>query len=127
MAEKVFQLNTNQIETYKELGFAIIDLYSEEEVINIRSFVESWIYKLLSPWIEKREDRLLLGEYHIWSETFGEGDIDYPRLAGELAKLDIVPHIVLEQAVEKGTPHTMSPVEAHRHSGQFVRNLFIGS
>ncbi len=69
MSEKEFQLNTSQIETYKELGFAILDLYNEEEVINIRSFVENWIYNLLSPWIGKREDHLLLGDYHIWSET----------------------------------------------------------
>jgi hypothetical protein len=68
MAEKGFQLNTNQIETYKELGFAIVDLYNEEEVTNIRSFGENWIYNLLSPWVEKREDHLLLGDYHIWSE-----------------------------------------------------------
>ena len=69
MAEKEFQLNTNQIETYKDLGFAIVDLYNEEEVINIRSFVENWIYNLLSPWIEQRKDRLLLGDYHNWSST----------------------------------------------------------
>ncbi len=60
----------------------------------------------------------------VWAETFGAGDIDYGRLAGRLGELGIRPHIVLEQAVEKGTPHTMKPVEAFRKSTQVVRRLF---
>jgi len=60
----------------------------------------------------------------VWAETFGAGDIDYGRLAGRLGELGVCPHIVLEQAVEKGTPHTMNPVEAFRKSTQAVRRLF---
>jgi len=60
----------------------------------------------------------------VWAETFGAGDIDYPRLAEELNRLRIRPHIVLEQAVEKGTPNTMTSVEAFRKSTQYVRRLF---
>ncbi len=48
----------------------------------------------------------------IWSEVFGEGDIDYNRLARVLKNQEIKPHLVLEQAVEDGTPHTMGTVEA---------------
>ncbi|MBM4095118.1 MAG: sugar phosphate isomerase/epimerase, partial [Planctomycetes bacterium] len=35
-----------------------------------------------------------------WTETFGPGDIDYPALVEQLARLGIKPHVVLEQAVE---------------------------
>lgn len=49
----------------------------------------------------------------IWTETFGEGDIDYPRLVGELKAMNVFPHIVIEQCVEEKTPHTMTGLEAH--------------
>lgn len=60
----------------------------------------------------------------VWSETFGPGDIDYEALARELANLRVKPHLVLEVAVENGTPKTMSPVEAHRRSAQYARQVF---
>ncbi len=63
---------------------------------------------------------------HVWAETFGEGDIDYPALARELLFMDVKPHLVLEQAVETGTPHTLSPVEAHRRSVEYARRVFAG-
>lgn len=62
----------------------------------------------------------------IWAETFGEGDIDYQALARHIQALGLRPHIVLEQAVEQGTPHTMKSVEAFRQSTQNVRRLFAG-
>jgi inosose dehydratase len=49
----------------------------------------------------------------IWTETFGEGDIDYPRLVKELKTMKIFPHIVIEQCVEEKTPNTMTGLEAH--------------
>lgn len=50
-----------------------------------------------------------------WTEVFDvAGDIDYLRLAGELADREIRPHLVLEQAVEMGSPDTLGAVEAHR-------------
>jgi len=60
----------------------------------------------------------------VWAETFGEGDIDYPALAQALLALDVKPHLVMEQAVETGTPHTLSPVEAHRRSVEYARRVF---
>ena len=62
----------------------------------------------------------------IWTETFGEGDIDYTALARRIHSLGLRPHIVLEQAVERGTPNTMKSVEAFRRSTQNVRRLFAG-
>ncbi len=60
----------------------------------------------------------------VWTETFGEGDIDYGALARRLAALRVRPHLVLEQAVEEGTPHTMTGLEAHRIGQAYVRKLF---
>ena len=61
---------------------------------------------------------------NIWSETFEDGDINYRRLAKRLLGIDISPHIVLEQAVEKGTPKTMETVEAFRQSSKYARRIF---
>ncbi len=60
----------------------------------------------------------------IWSETFGEGDINYPLLAQKLESLEVKPLIVLEQAVEARSPKTMSAVEAHRRSVTYTREIF---
>ncbi|MBL9126816.1 MAG: sugar phosphate isomerase/epimerase, partial [Verrucomicrobiales bacterium] len=60
----------------------------------------------------------------VWSETLDAGDIDHERLASELRKAGAKPHLVLEVAVEKGTPKTMSPAEAHRRSAAYARSVF---
>lgn len=60
----------------------------------------------------------------IWSETLDAGDIDHERLAAELQKAGAKPHCVLEVAVEKGTPKTMSTAEAHRRSAAYARQVF---
>jgi len=62
----------------------------------------------------------------VWAETFGEGDIDYAALAKGLKDLGAKPHLVLEQAVEKGTPQTLDPVTAHRRSAEYARRIFAG-
>ncbi len=61
---------------------------------------------------------------NVWAETFGEGDIDYRALANQLLRLGVKPHLVLEVAVEEGTPKTMDPVEAHRRSSEYARKVF---
>jgi inosose dehydratase len=51
----------------------------------------------------------------IWTEAFTmEGDIDYSRLFKMLSNWHIEPLLVLEQAVENGSPNTMSAVAAHK-------------
>ncbi len=62
---------------------------------------------------------------NIWTETFEDGDINYRRLAKHSLDIGIRPHIVLEQAVEKGTPKTMETVEAFRKSSEYVRRVFV--
>jgi len=61
---------------------------------------------------------------HVWTESFGPGDIDYQRLVGEFQRLGVAPHLVLEQAVEKGSPHALDAIDAHRASAAVVRQWF---
>ncbi|MFC5409986.1 sugar phosphate isomerase/epimerase family protein [Larkinella bovis] len=60
----------------------------------------------------------------VWSETFGEGDIDYPRLAKELKTIGIRPHLVLEQCIEKQSPRTLDAVTAHRQDLDYTKAVF---
>jgi len=60
----------------------------------------------------------------IWSETFGEGDIDYPALVQKLKEAGVKPHLVLEQAVEEGTPRSLDAVESHRRSLEYATRVF---
>jgi len=62
----------------------------------------------------------------VWSETLGPGDIDYEALARALTRKKVKPHLVLEIAVEAGTPKTLDPVEAHRRSAEYARRVFAG-
>ena len=61
---------------------------------------------------------------NIWTEAFGEGDIDYQAVARHLLEINVRPHIVLEQAVETGSPKTMSIVDAFQKSSQYARQVF---
>jgi inosose dehydratase len=61
---------------------------------------------------------------NIWTEAFGEGDIDYPAIAKHLTEINVRPHLVLEQAVEAGSPKTMATVEAFKKSSQYARRVF---
>jgi inosose dehydratase len=60
----------------------------------------------------------------IWAETFGEGDIDYMRLAKEFKALGLRPHLVLEQCVEKKSPNTLDAVAAHQKDVQYASRVF---
>lgn len=60
----------------------------------------------------------------VWTEAFVPGDIDYERLGRELEERGIRPLLVLEQAVEAATPHTMNAVEAHLASEDYLRRCF---
>ncbi len=62
----------------------------------------------------------------IWQETFSNGDIDYQRLASELKILNSRPNLVLEQCLEKDSPNTMGPVEAHKEDLAEVKSVFAG-
>lgn len=58
----------------------------------------------------------------VWTESFAmTGDVDYRRLFDYLVDRSIRPHLVLEQAVEQGTPNEHSVVDAHRNSQRNLR------
>jgi inosose dehydratase len=61
-----------------------------------------------------------------WTETFGEGDIDYPAVMQHLLRIGVKPHLVLEQAVERDTTKTLDAIEAHRRGAQYARRVFAG-
>ena len=60
----------------------------------------------------------------IWTEAFGDGDIDHDRLTKELVKLGVSPVVTMEQAVETKTPHTMNALEAHKITHAKARKVF---
>lgn len=60
----------------------------------------------------------------VWSEVFGRGDIDYARMSARLKEMGVEPHLVLEQAVETGSPQTMDAGAAHAAGLSYVRELF---
>ncbi len=59
----------------------------------------------------------------IWTEAFTDGDIDHGKVAAGLKAQGMKPLIVLEQAVEKGTPNTMDALESHRRSRAHVERV----
>ena len=61
---------------------------------------------------------------NIWTEAMCDGDIDYEAVAKHLLQINVRPHMVLEQAVETGSPKTMSTMEAFRKSSQYARRVF---
>ena len=61
----------------------------------------------------------------IWTEVFSaEGDVDYRRLVAALVRHRVRPWLVLEQAIEKGSPKTLNALEAQRRSVQVARKVF---
>ena len=61
---------------------------------------------------------------NVWSEAFGDGDIDYRALVQKLVEINIRPLLVLEQGPEGETPQTLEVAEVHRRSVRYVREVF---
>ena len=62
----------------------------------------------------------------IWGETFGEGDIDYPRLVRELKAVNVKPLLVLEQCLEPQSPNTLNAIQAHQQDLTYAQKIFKG-
>jgi inosose dehydratase len=60
----------------------------------------------------------------VWSETFGQGDIDYGRLARQLKTMNLRPHLVIEQCLEDKTPNTLSAIDAHIQDLANIKTIF---
>jgi inosose dehydratase len=82
------------------------------------------VLKLYGPRVT--ELHLRQSQNGVWTEVFGPGDIDYPRLADHLLKSGVKPLLVLEQAIEAGSPNTTRPVEAFQKSTAYARQVFAG-
>ena len=62
----------------------------------------------------------------VWQEVLSDGDIDYRRLCRALTARKVRPLLVLEQCLEKGSPNTMGPVDAHRQDIAYAKDVFAG-
>jgi inosose dehydratase len=82
------------------------------------------VLKLYGPRVT--ELHLRQSQNGVWTEAFGPGDIDYQRLADYLLQIGVKPLLVLEQAVEAGSPKTMNAVEAFQKSTEYTRRVFAG-
>ncbi|MHB8968893.1 MAG: sugar phosphate isomerase/epimerase family protein [Pirellulaceae bacterium] len=70
------------------------------------------------------ELHLRQSQSNVWSETFGDGDIDYRTLWKALVGSGVKPLLVLEQGPEQGTPQTLEIAETHRGSCRYAREVF---
>jgi inosose dehydratase len=61
---------------------------------------------------------------NVWSETFGDGDIDYRKLVNKLVEAGIRPLVVLEQGPEGATPQTMGTAAVYGRSVSNLRDVF---
>ena len=60
----------------------------------------------------------------VWTQTLCDGDIDYRPLVASLHSLHFDGPLIMEQAVEQGTPTGLPPVERERLSREWVRTVF---
>lgn len=60
----------------------------------------------------------------VWTQTLCDGDLDYGPLVASLRALRFDGPLIMEQAVEAGTPTGLPPVERERLSRQWVRTVF---
>ena len=76
------------------------------------------IVTLYAPRIE--ELHLRQSRDDVWTETVGDGDIDFTALGQHLAARGAKALLVLEHVYEDGTPTTLDNVEAHRMSREYL-------
>jgi inosose dehydratase len=91
-----------------------------------------WIYRGggdLLDYLERYGDRL--GSLHlrnsvagIWSETLGDGDLDHRAIASQLAAARFDGPLIVELAIEPGTPQTRPLLESMRLSRTYLREAF---
>jgi inosose dehydratase len=60
----------------------------------------------------------------VWSETLGDGDLDHRAIASQLAAARFDGPLIVELAIEQGTPQTRPLVESMRLSRTYLREVF---
>ena len=76
------------------------------------------IVTLYAPRIE--ELHLRQSRDDIWTESVGDGDLDFAALGRHLAARGVKARLVLEHVYEEGTPATLGNVDAHRMSRDYL-------
>jgi len=59
----------------------------------------------------------------VWAEDFCEGDLDYRPLMRSLVERNFAGPVLIELALEEGTPQTRDVVENHRRSLEYLKSL----
>lgn len=80
-------------------------------------------------YLEKYGDRLGClhlrnSRQNVWSEELGEGDLDHPRIARILKEKKFSGPLVVELAIEAGTPQTRPLETSQRMSREYLRKVF---
>ncbi len=95
-----------------------------------------WIYRgagnraeVVNDYVDRYLDRietvhLRQSRNGVWTQTLGDGDLDWPALARHIVKSGRFPLGVLECAVEPGTEQTLSHEDAHRISRELAERWF---
>ncbi|HTE18144.1 MAG TPA: sugar phosphate isomerase/epimerase family protein [Armatimonadota bacterium] len=80
-------------------------------------------------YLEQYGDRL--GNLHlrnsrnnVWSEELGEGDLDHRRIARILKEKKFSGPLIVELAIEQGTPQTRPLVESQKISRAYLKQVF---
>ena len=60
----------------------------------------------------------------VWSESFGEGEVDYTKLAEHLRETKLRPYLEVELAYEAKTPRTRSLMENLRMGREYAERVF---
>jgi inosose dehydratase len=61
---------------------------------------------------------------NVWSEEFGDGDLDYGRVARILKEAKFCGPLIVELAIERGTPQTRPLVESQKISRAYLKEVF---
>jgi inosose dehydratase len=59
----------------------------------------------------------------VWAEDFCDGDLDYRPIIDALVAQEFEGPVLIELAIEEGTPQTRGPEENHRRSAEHLRSL----
>lgn len=60
----------------------------------------------------------------VWAQAVGAGDLDYAAIVAALVAHGARPQLVIENALEAGTPSVLAPREAHEQSLAHVLRVF---
>lgn len=66
---KIFSLPTDPLKSFKEFGFAVLQIYEEEQTQIMEKFAKNWVRELMPAKI--KDENLNLEDYHRWPPNLG--------------------------------------------------------